>query len=367
MERRDFLKKGALAAAILSTAGLTACRRRDPFAETSGSSASGEYADWKMVTAWPPNFPVYSELLHEFAELVKSMTGGRFIITVYAGGELVPPLEGFDAVRQGTAQLCHDASYYHSGKIPAAQFFTAIPFGLNTNQMYAWLYYGGGLKLWEELYAGYGLFPIPSGNTGGQMGGWFRKEINSVKDLDGIKMRIPGIGGRVMSKLGVATVLASAAESYTNLERGVIDALEWVGPYHDYKMGFNRIAKYYYYPGWQEPCGQTELVVNKSAYDSLPKDYQAVLSAAADYLDQRITAMFFAKNAEYYRVIKDEGKTVFKKFSDDTLAALREKTAEVLDEIVSKDPASKKIYDSYKTFQKSVTEFNALSEINYIP
>ena len=197
-----------------------------------------------MVTTWPPNFPILGEGCKLMADWVEKMSGGRLKIQVFGGGELVPPLEAFDAVSSGSVELANGASYYWAGKVPSAQFFATVPFGMNAQQMNGWILSGGGQELWDEVYAPFNVKGYPAGNTGVQMGGWFNKEINSLDDLKGLKMRIPGLGGKVINKAGATAVNVAGGEIYTNLERGVIDATEWIGPFHDYKMGFHKIAKY---------------------------------------------------------------------------------------------------------------------------
>src|SRR5690606_14679795 len=217
-----------------------------------------------MTTTWPPNFPILGEGCKLVAEWIRQMSGGRMEIEVYGGGELIPALEAFDAVSNGAIEMGSGAAYYWSGKVPAAQFFASVPFGMNAQQVNSWLISGGGMALWEKNYAKYNLIPFPCGNTGVQMGGWFRKEINSMADIQGLKMRIPGLGGKVLDRAGGTAVLSPGSELYTNLERGVIDATEWVGPYHDYIMGFHEVASHYYYPGWHEVGTTFEKFVNKS-------------------------------------------------------------------------------------------------------
>jgi TRAP-type mannitol/chloroaromatic compound transport system substrate-binding protein len=360
--RRDFIKKAALisTAAAIPTV-LSSCMRKDK----KGTAYSGEKINWKMVTTWSPNFPIIGEAMSKFSEVVEKMSGGRLNIKVYGGGELVPALESFDAVKQGNVEMANGAAYYWTGKEPAAVFFSGIPFGMNALQTSAWIYNGGGLKLWTELYEKHGLIPFPSGNTCGQMGGWFRKEIRSVEDFNGLKMRIPGIGGKVMAKLGANSLLFPGAELYTNLERGVLDALEWVGPFHDYKMGFHRIAEYYYYPGWQEPGTEFEIIVNKEAFNKLPADLKEILRVATGYIDTILTAEMNAKNAEYLAIIKNEKNIKLLPFPDSVLEILKKTTEEVMLEMSSADANIKKIYDSYKNYQKLSSDWSAISERNY--
>jgi len=252
MKRREFLKKagtGAAAAVAASAVMVPAV------------IASKSYR-WKMVTTWPPKLPVLQTGAERLAKRIDEATEGRLKIKVYAGGELVPPLQTFDAVSAGTVECGAGAGYYWAGKMPAAQWFSAVPFGLNADGMAAWFHGGDGLKLWEETYAPFNVIPRPGGSTGVQMGGWFNKKINTIDDFKGLKMRIPGLGGKVVAKAGATVVLTAGGEIFTNLERGVIDATEWVGPLHDLRMGFYQAAKYYYYPGWHEPGTYLEIIFN---------------------------------------------------------------------------------------------------------
>jgi TRAP-type mannitol/chloroaromatic compound transport system substrate-binding protein len=362
-KRRTFLKTAALGSAALSSGFLSSC------SSPSGNPSvqpDGKVYEWKMVTAWPPNFPIFGESVNQLVDWIGQLSGGRLRIKVYAGGELIPPLETFDAVSQGMAEMGHSVAYYWAGKIPSAQLLTSIPFGMNSQQLNSWFYYGGGLQLWEELYAPFNIVPMPAGNTGGQMGGWFNREINSVSDVKGLKMRMAGLGGKVLSKAGASALLVPGQELYTNLERGVIDSLEWVGPYHDYTFGFNRIAKYYYYPGWQEPTGALELAVNKSAFDSLPDDLKTVIRTAASSSNLLMLSQFELKNSEMLSQIRREGKVQLKKFPDEVLNHFRFLTSQVIQEITSKDKMAAKIYDSYSSFHKQVSAWNDISEKNHL-
>jgi len=353
--RRDFLKKATAATAVAATA-------------TIGAPAivrAEKTYNWKMVTTWPPHFPILGEGADKLAEMINTMSGGRLNIQVYGGGELVPPLQAFDAVSQGMVQMGHGASYYWAGKAPATQFFAAVPFGMNAQSINAWLYSGGGMALWDELYGKFNLKPLPAGNTGVQMGGWFNREINSIDDFKGLKMRIPGLGGKVLAKAGGTAILSPGGEIYTNLERGVIDATEWVGPYNDYKMGFYKVAKYYYYPGWHEPGTVLESFVNKQAYESLPKDLQEIIVAATMAANMWTLCESEAKNNFYLdKMVKEHG-IILKKFPDDVVKQLRAYSKEVLADIVAKDPMSKKVYDSYSKFQQQQLAWSKTSEQAY--
>lgn len=364
IQRREFLKTASVAAIAAGSGAtfLAGCDNEEKGKNTGVNT--GETFEWKMVTTWPPHFPLLGENADKFAEWVGKMSNGRLKIQVYGGGELVPALETFDAVSQGIAEMGHGAAYYWAGKSPAAQFFGSVPFGMNAQEVNAWFYEGDGIKLWQELYSPYGLVPMPCGNTGAQMGGWYNKEINSVSDLKGLKIRMPGLGGKVISKAGASSILTPAGELYTDLERGVIDALEWVGPYHDYLMGFNKIAKYYYYPGWHEPGSPLELIINKNAYEGLPDDLKEILKTAAAASNVMMLSGFEAKNTEYYFKMKSEG-VQFRKFPDEIINFFKKMTKEVISDIINSDPKSKKIFDSYSKFQKNISQWNDIAERNY--
>lgn len=320
---------------------------------------------WKMTTTWPPNFPVLGEVAEKYAEWVDELSNGQIKIKVYGGGELVPPLEAFDAVSQGTIEMGCGAAYYWAGKTPAAQFFAAVPFGMNSQQITSWLETGEGYELWKKTYAQFNLVPFMGGNTGVQMGGWFNREINSVEDFKGLKMRLPGIGGKVIEKAGGAAVLVAGSEIYTSLERGVIDATEWIGPYHDYKMGFHKIAKYYYTPGWHETGSQLEFFVNKNLHDALPKHLQAMLQAAAKRAQVWVLSEFDKQNGIYLDKLVNEEGVEIREFSKETLDALRGYTKEAIQEMIGDDPLSKEVYQSYSDFQKRISKWSEVTEKAY--
>ena len=363
MQRKDFIKSASVAALAASTGMIAACNTKNENKNVSVNT--NETFEWKMVTTWPPHFPILGELADKMAEWIGTMSDGRLKIHVYGGGELVPALESFDAVSQGVAEMGNGAAYYWAGKIPAAQFFGSVPFGMNSMEINAWLFGSDGLQLWQELYEPYNLVPFPCGNTGAQMGGWFNKQINSAADLKGLKMRIPGLGGKVITKAGGSAILSPGGELYTDLDRGIIDALEWVGPYHDYLMGFPKIAKYYYYPGWQEAGSVVELTVNKNAYESLPADLKEIIKWVSYALNTIMLSEFETKNTEYYFKLLNEKQVEFRKFPDDVLEMLRKLSKEVIGELTSSDEKSKKIYDSYSKFQKNISEWSNIAERNY--
>ena len=321
--------------------------------------------EWKITTTWPPNFPVLGEGCNLLADWIEQMSGGRLKIKVYGGGELIPPLESFEAVSNGAIEMGHGGAYYWAGKTPATQFFSTVPFGMNVNQINAWMLSGGGQQLWEELYEPFDLMPILAGNTGVQMGGWFNKEINTIEDLKGLKMRMPGLGGKVFTKAGGTSLLVAGGEIYTNLERGVIDATEWIGPYHDYLMGFHQIAKYYYYPGWHEPGAALELLINRTKFESLPSDLKAIIRAAAARSNTWIMAEFNHKNAIYLEKIISEGQVTLREFPDTVLEKLRAYTNEVIEELVEENADCQKIYQSFDKFRKTLGLWSSISEKEY--
>ncbi len=355
MQRRKFMRNLAGAGAAVTAGALS----------SSPTQAAGKRYRWKLVTTWPPNFPVFQEGVKRFAKDIKKISSGRLNIQVFAGGQLVPPLQTFDAVSQGTIQMGHGAAYYWAGKVPAAQFFTAVPFGMNAQGMNAWFYSGGGLKLWRDIYKPFKLVPFPMGNTGVQMGGWFNKKINSIKDLKGLKMRIPGLGGKVMAKAGVNPVLMAGGEIYTALERGTLDATEWVGPYHDLRLGLYRAAKYYYYPGWHEPGAALELTINRNAWLSLPKDLQLIIETAATAANLWMLSEFEARNLQALRTLQQKYKVKTYAFPDDVIRELKQHTKTALAEEATKNKQFKNVYAAYETFRTNNDAWNAVSEAAY--
>jgi len=334
------------------------------------ASATAEVAQqtykWKMVTSWPKNFPGLGTAPERFSKMVDEMSAGRLKVKVYGAGELVPALQVFDAVSQGTAEMGHSGAYYWKGKTPAAQFFTSVPFGLTAQEMNGWIYHGGGLELWQELYAPFNLIPLAAGNTGVQMAGWFNKEINSVDDLKGLKMRIPGLGGEVLKRAGGTPVTLPGGELFTSLQTGAIDATEWVGPYNDLAFGLYKAAKHYYYPGWHEPGSMMELTVNKPAFEALPKDLQAIVTVAARAINADMLAEYTARNnAALTELVETHGVDV-RELPADVLTKLRELSDQVVAEVAAQDPAAQKVYDSYIKFREGVVKYHAISEQSFI-
>ena len=355
MKRRYFV--GGLAAA----ASVAACSQETPRCD-SANGKSAETFKWSCVTSWPPRFPGLGIAVNNLADRIAAASAGRLKIKVYGGGELVPAFEVFDAVSRGVVEMGHDASYYQKGKVDAAQYFTSIPFGLNHLELNGWLYYGGGLELWRELYAPFNLIPFPCGNTGVQMGGWFNKEINSASDLKGLKMRIPGIGGEVFLRAGGTPVTMPASEIFTSLQTGAIDATEWVGPYNDVSLGLHKAARYYYYPGWQEPGAGLECIINKDAWASLPPDLQAIVATSCQAITTDMMAEYTHGNALALQQLIDNPDIELRRFPEAVLDLLKSLTQEIVDEMSAKDPAAAKIQKSYYAFLEKSTANQRISE-----
>ncbi len=353
MDRRDFLKKTTVAAA--AGAGLAAA-----------PAIARSTIKWKMVTTWPKNFPGLGTGANNLARLITEMSGGRLKVKVYGAKELIPAFEVFDAVSRGTAEMGHSSAYYWKGKVPEAQFFSTMPFGMAADEMNGWIYYGGGQKLWDEVYAPFGVLGRPAGNTGVQMGGWFNKEINSLEDLKGLKMRIPGLGGEVLKRLGGTPVNLPGGELFTALTSGTIDATEWVGPYNDLAFGLYKAAKYYYYPGFHEPGTILEALINKKAFEALPKDLQSIVLNACKVVNMEMLAEYSARNPGALEQLVKEHHVEVRAYPDDVLGQLRKVSAEVAQELAGQNAAAKKIYESYRSFLEASRKWTKISELAYL-
>ena len=356
---------GLLALLVITFGALVASRAALGPAQHFSEDGSRETFEWKLVTTWPKNFPGLGSAPERFAKKVAAMSGGRLKVKVYGAGELVPAMGVFGAVSEGAAQMGHGAAYYWKGKVPAAQFFTAVPFGLNAQEMNGWLHHGGGLELWEEIYAPFNLLPLAGGSTGVQMAGWFNKEINSVADLKGLKMRIPGIGGEVLNRAGGTAVTIPGGELYTALQTGVIDATEWVGPYNDLAFGFHQIAEYYYYPGWHEPGSILEFIINKTAFEKLPADLQAIVRTAARDANQDMLDEYTARNNRALRELVEQHGVQLKRLPDDVLAYLKGINSEILEETAAEDPQFNQVYEAFREFEQQVIPYHRISEEAY--
>ncbi len=349
MKRRDVLK-GGVAAALATGAG----------AVSAPAIAQGRM-EITMVSTWPRDFPGLGTGAQRFAERLTAMTDGRIKVNYFAGGERVKPFDSFDEVASGNAQMYHAADYYWKGKHPGWAYFTAVPFGMTYTEINSWIQFGGGQALWDELAADFGLKCLPCGNTGVQMGGWFRKEMRSASDFKGLKMRIPGLGGDVLAKLGASPVSLPGGQIYENLVSGAIDATEWVGPWNDSFMKFYEAAKFYYSPGMHEPAAQLAVGMNKKWWDGLSKSDQMIITAAAEMENSVMMAEYNAKNgASLASLISDQGVKL-RSFSDDIYDSFGDAAEEVFAEVEQHSPLAKKIHQS---FLKSMNEVGAWAKIS---
>lgn len=355
MKRRDFLQTAGLAA-LATTPAIADKAAREPDARIH----------WKMVTAWPKNFPGPGVSANRLAALVHDMSGGRLNIKVYAAGELVPALEVFDAVAAGTAEMGHAASHYWSGKIPAVSFFGGVPFGMTASEMNAWFYHGGGLELWREVYAPFGLIPMPAGNAGMQMAGWYRKPINTLADFKGLKIRMSGLGGEVLRRVGALPVTMPVGEVFTALQTRALDAAEFVGPYSDLPLGLYKVAKYYYTPGWNDPGSPVECIINRQAYRRLPRDLQTVVDTACQAMNNDLFAEYKARNAIALKTLVDDHQVKLSYLPDAVIDALRDKTAQVLDDLAGKDATTGRVYAAYRKFAQQVAGWTTVSDYAYL-
>lgn len=350
MRRRQLLGGLTTLAAATTLPGLVGCQSESD----AVVSKDNRVFKWKMVTAWPKNFPGLGTGANQLANLINEMSGGRIQVTVYGAGEMVGPFEVFDAVSQGRAELGHAAAYYWKGKLPSADFFTGVPMGLTAEEMNSWIYNGGGLELWEEAYKPFGLIPNPAGNTGTQMGGWFNREINSLDDLKGLKIRMPGLGAEVYTKVGAAPVNLPGNELFQAMQSGLIDAVEFVGPYNDLAFGFHRVANYYYSPGWQEPGSVMECMINEQAFNDLPKDLQSIVRNAMKVANLNMLSEYTARNQQALTSLVEEHQVQLREFPPEVLLALKKASAEVVEAAADRDPLAKKVWASQKAFRDQV-------------
>ena len=370
MERRELLKVAALGAAGATSAAIvSSCNSSSPTASTASTNSGSATTDsglptieWQMATSWPVSLDTIFGGAQTLADRVSAMTGGKFKITPRAAGELAPPLEVLNVVSQGAVPCGHTASYYYVGKSPIMGFGSSLPFGFNAQQQNSWLYEGGGLKQLQDLYASkFNLIQFPAGNTGAQMGGWFRREISSVNDLKGLKMRIPGLGGQVMGKLGVTVQNLPGGEIFQALQTGAIDAAEWVGPYDDEKLGLNKVAQYYYYPGWWEPGTTLEVQVNLDEWKKLPQEYQEVLKTAAYESNIVMLSRYESRNNEALKRLVDGGAQL-RGYSEEIMNAAEQASFALYDEFAAKDADFKTLFEGWKKFREGVDAWNNLNE-----
>ena len=366
MKRREFLEKSLVGAAATGTAALTGCLSHSGETSAEGSAAviTGERVRWRLASSFPRSLDTIYGGAEVLAERISAMTDGRFQIRLHSAGEIVPGLQVLDAVQQGTVQVGHTASYYYLGKSPVLAFDATVPFGLTARQQNAWLHQLGGAELMDEAFAEFGIRRFTAGNTGVQMGGWFKRPVNSLAELKGLRMRIPGLGGSVMAALGVSVQVLAGGEIFPALERGAIDATEWVGPYDDEKLGFHTIAKHYYYPGWWEPGPSLSYLVGRKAWDELPVVYREVFRAAAAESANAMQERYDAKNPPAFRRLLAAGVDM-RPFSDDIMSAAAEASEQVLADASARDSFHAKVWESWKTARSDSHDWFAAAELAY--
>ena len=351
MHRRQFLKTAG--------AGLAAT--------TGAAFSTNAFADlpalkWRMASSFPKSLDTIYGAGEVLTKRLAEITDGKFEIRVFAGGEIVPALGVLDAVQQNTVECGHTASYYYHGKNKALSLDATIPFGLNARQLTGWMYHGGGMKLLREMFAQYNVVNFSGGNTGAQMGGWYRKEIKGIDDLKGLKIRIPGFGAEIFSHMGAVPQQLPGGEIYPALERGAIDAAEWTVPYDDEKLGFYKVAPFYYYPGWWEPGPQISFYVNKEQWDKLPRPYQAAFEAASQEASVLMLAAYDAKNPPAVQRLIQAGVQM-RRYPDDVLLRAYETAQKLYDEESAKNPTFKTIYESMRAFQQLSDAWLSVSEL----
>ena len=354
MRRRDFFKSFSSIALLGALPSIAKAKKIKP-----------EY-NWKMVTTWPKNFPGLGTGAQYLADTINKLSGGRIKVTVYGAGELVPAFEIFDAVSNGVAELGHGSAYYWKGKNDTFQFFSTVPFGMTANEMNSWLYKGGGMDLWQQAYERFNLLPMAAGNTGIQMGGWFNKEINSLNDLKGLKMRIPGLGGEVLKRAGGTPVNLPGGELFTALKTGTIDATEWVSPYNDLAFGLHKAAKYYYYPGWHEPGTTLECFVNKERFQELPADLKEIILGASKMANVDMLCEIISKNNDALEILKNKHKVDIRSYPEEVLNELYEISKKVVKELSSSSDFAREVYNSYTSFQEKTRNWNEISIKPYL-
>lgn len=364
MERRDFLKatvalSAATAVAACDSPDRTEGDRRAP------AIITGKH-DLKMVTTWPKNFPGTGMSAERLAQRITDATGGELTVRVFAAGELVGAFEAFDAASSGAADFAHHADYYLQGKSRAFPFFTSVPFGMTADELAAWIQIDGGQQLWEELYARFNVKPILAASTGTQIGGWYRREIKSVEDFKGLRIRMPGLGGEVMRRLGAAVVALPGGEIFTALQQGTVDAAEWVGPWNDLAFGLHRVASRYYYPGFHEPGAALALAVNLDVWQSLTPRQQLLIEAVAGGEYIYSWSEFKVRNAESQRVLTDKHQVEALPFPDDVMRELARISIEVLAETAEADEFTRRVYDSYMAAMKKYMAYQETAEHAFI-
>ena len=362
MERRKFLKKSAIA--VSAGTVLAGCGKESTGGASGPAVITQPNLRWRLISSFPRSLDTIFGAAEVFSQRVHALTDGRFDIRVYPAGEIVPYDQVLESVQKGTVQMGHAASYYFKGKNPALPFDCSVPFGLTARQQNAWMFHAGGLELMREMFSDFNVINFPGGNTGTQMGGWFRKEINSLADLRGLKMRIPGLGGEVMDKLGVGVEQIAGGEVYPALERGAIDAAEWVGPYDDEKLGFHKVARFYYYPGWWEPGPALTFYINQDEWAKLPLVYQEAITTASTAASTAMQASYDAKNPPAFARLLAEGVQV-RPFPNDLMEAAERHAFEIMEDQAASDAAYNKVFSAFKKFREESYRWFAAAENTY--
>lgn len=356
MKRRHFLPSAAAAT-------LAACSASESDSSSNSQMLTQPFVRWRMATSWPKTLDIAFGTANGICQRVSAMTNGRFTITPYESGELAPGLKVMDAVMDGTVECGHTAAYYYTDRNPALGFGTAVPFGFNAQQQQAWLLQGGGLEAMHQIYADFGIISFPAGSTGAQMGGWFTREIDTIDALKNLKMRIPGLGGDVLQRLGVETSVLAGDKIFAALESGDIDAAEWVGPYEDKRLGLNRIAPFYYYPGWWEPGTTYEVQIGQTAWQALPQEYQEIFKAAVASVGCEMVNKYDAVNSRALEQMLTQG-TQLRQYSDDILRQTQKTTFEMYDDMAS-DSSFREVYSGWKAFRQRIYQWNRLNELSF--
>ncbi|MCB9949015.1 MAG: TRAP transporter substrate-binding protein [Rhodospirillaceae bacterium] len=354
LHRRNFVT-GAVAGGAAATAAAAASTFPKP-------AIAQDRREWRMVTTWPKNFPGLGTGANILGDLITRMSDGRLSVTVYGAGEIVPAFEAMDAVSNGTVEMGHGAPYYWKGKVDASQYIAATPFGMNAQEQNAWFQYGGGQELADRVYEQMGCKFFPSGNTGTQMGGWFNKEMNTIADYQGLKMRIPGLGGEVVKAAGATVVNLPGGELLAAMQSGAIDAMEWVGPYNDLAFGIYQVAQYYYYPGWHEPATVLDNFINLDAWSELPDDLKAIVEVANTAVNQLVLGEFVARNNAALQSLINEHNVDLRPFPDELLTELGRISGEVLGDLTSADPLSSEVMQSIVSFRSEARAWGNVSE-----
>tara|TARA_Y100001968_G_scaffold329819_1_gene380072 strand:+ start:983 stop:2086 length:1104 start_codon:yes stop_codon:yes gene_type:complete len=362
MQRRKLLGNATALSAALGTTIISACTIRK---EESTKALVLPKIKWRMATSWPYSLDTIYGGAETISRRVSELSGGNFQIKPYAGGELVPGLEVLDAVQAGSVECGHTASYYYKGKNPAFAFGTSVPFGLTAQQQNAWLYEGGGNNALNKIFSDFGVISFPAGNTGAQMGGWFKQKLQGLNSLQGLKMRIPGLGGEVMSQLGVNVQVLPGGEVYLALDRGAIDAAEWTGPYDDEKLGFANAARFYYYPGWWEPGPTLNALVNKKAWAKLPVEYKEIFISACYEANLTMLNRYDTRNgAALNRLI--QGGTELVKYDNQILMAAKEAANQLYSDMSNKDLTFRTLYRQWVDFRDEVSSWNKINEYSFL-